>query len=129
MITSPMVKAVARPLVAAALALALAGCGATAAVVVTDVAAGLAAAQASIAAVQTVYGIANGIAQQVAIVHPNMKPTIDAAEAQIEKLLGDASIAAADGRAIEAMLDEARALIGGLETAVAPFVKVIANGR
>ncbi len=129
MITSPTVKVATRPLVALALALALAGCGATAAVVVTDVVAGLAAAQASIAAVKTLYGIAKGIAQQVEIVHPNMKPTIDAAEVQIEKLLGDASVAAVDGRAIEAMLDEARALIGGLETAVAPFVKVIANGR
>lgn len=129
MTPSSTVRAAARSLAALALALALAGCGASAAVVVTDVAAGLAAAQASIAAVQTLYGIAKGIAQQVEIAHPSMTPTIDAAETQIEKLLGDASVAAADGRAIDAMLDEARALIGGLETAVAPFVKVIANGR
>lgn len=126
--TSP-IKSMARPLAALALALALAGCGATAAVVATDVAAGLAAAQASIATVQTLYGIAKGIAGQVEIAHPAMKPTIDAAEAQIEKLLADTSVAAANGRMIAGMLDEARAMIGDLETAVAPFVRVIANGR
>ena len=129
MFTSPTFKAAARPLAALALTLALAGCGVTTAVVVTDVVAGLAAAQASIAAVQTLYGIAKGIAQQVEGAHPSMKPMIDAAEAQIEKLLAGAAIAAADGRAIDAMLDEARTLIGDLETAVAPFIRVIANGK
>lgn len=126
---TPPIKSMARPLVALALALTLAGCGATAVVVATDVAAGLAAAQASIAAVQTLYGIAKGIAQQVAVAHPNMRPTIDGTELQIEKILSGAAIAAADGRAIEAMLNEARTLIGGLETATAPFVEVIANGK
>ena len=126
--TSP-IKAMARPLAALALALALAGCGATAAVVATDVAAGLAATQASIAAVHTLYGIAKGIAQQVELAHPNMKPTIDAAELQIEQILDEASTAAAAGHAIDGMLNEAREMIGTLETAMAPFVRVIANGR
>ncbi len=129
MFTSPTVKAVARPLAALALTLALAGCGATAAVVATDVVAGLAAAQASIAAVQTLYGIAKGIAQQVEIAHPSMKPTIDAAEARIDKILAGAAVAAADGQVIDAMLNDARKLIGDLETAAAPFITVIANGK
>ena len=126
---SPKIQSATRPLAALALAFALSGCAVGAAVVVTDVAARLAAAQASIAAVQTLYGIAKGIAEQVALAHPAMAPTIAAAEAQIDKLLSGATIAATSGEAIDATLDAARKLIGDLETATAPFVTVIANGK
>ncbi len=124
-----MTRSFARPVAALALTLALAGCGATAAVVATDVVASLAAAEAAIAAVNTLYGIAKGIADQVELGHPAMTPAIKAAEAKIEALLGDAATAAARGSAIDAMLDEARTLIGDLETMAAPFVKVVANGK
>ena len=122
------IPVLARPLAALALTLTLAGCGAAAAVVVTDVTASLAAAEAAITAVHTLYGVAKGIADQVALAHPLMAPSIDAAETAIATLLTEASTAAAQGTAVDAMLGEARVLIGDLETAVAPFFKAVPNG-
>ena len=122
------IPTLARPLAALALTLALAGCGTAGGAVVTDVAASAAAAQAAIAAVDTLYGIAKGIANQVALAHPSMAPVIDATEARVDALLAEASTAAVNGNAVDAMLNEARVMIGTLETVVAPFFKAVPNG-